>query len=527
MSTPDTTHSRINQSLFLADSSPLSELDGWVEEYLGNKRRFTFTEEEVLKSLWERGEDIRLREDSRFQEANSFQCAGESQWRLAFHTVANQILYELLLDGDWDGHDLFRRLEDLDRVAADSTFHVFSLGDERFHLSHDENNRYCLSLRTDIDIVELTTEQKGIIDLLAPRLLAHFPTESGKPWSVSSILEMLISWSDPINALDGVRPAALENWLLHQEEWARVGIDCWLPKNKLPSIAARHRYAVPPILSAPDGSITALPTLKKEENSERPITQVVDQPATSEQQLPNKRVCWRISLRTHHINEGIIPVPKQARSLYPHARKLSRMIAVPGLWFADESDMTVWLDRTKHQLFGLDLQDQFAFLEAGEVLEIAWTLAGLDFRTLGADEKVAEEETRLVDISALSQKRSTLLESYRVSLRAILSEQNEALHFQAIYEALCNRQQHKPNRATVRAVLSSSPEFVFIKAEGKWALNPAIASEVGAKSLRRFVLVAKEDKSVGGEGKQEVPSLTEIIAKSRQQMIALRALYLS
>jgi hypothetical protein len=527
MLTPETTHSSTSKSLFLAEPSPLPELDNWVDEYVRSKRRFTFTEVEVLKHLWERGEDIRLREDSRFREANTFERAIEPQWRLALHIEANQALYELLLDEDWDGHDLFHRLEEMDQATADSTFHVFSLGDERLHLSHDENNLYSLSLRANVDIVELTTEQKRTIDLLAPRLFAHFPAESRKPWSISSIMEEFIRWSDPTNALDGVVPAALENWLLHQEEWARVGLDLWLPKNSLPAMAAKHRYAVPPILSATNEINTALPTLKEEENSEQGISQVVDQPVTIEQQISNKRVCWRITLRSHHINEGIIPVPKQARSLYPLAPKLARIIAVPGLWFTDESDMTVWLDRTKNQLFGHDLQDQFAFLEAGELLEIDWTVNGLVFRTLGVDQKVAEEESRLIDLSSLTQLRSTLLESYRASLRAIMSEQKKALFFQALYEALCDRQQHKPNRATVRSVLSSSPEFVFIKAEGKWALNPTIASEVGAKSLRRFTLVAKEVEGDIGETKQKAASLTEIIAKNRQQISTLRSLYSS
>lgn len=529
MLTDETACNNASKNLFLAGPSPLPELDSWVEAYIQNMRRFTFTEDEVLKSLWNEGEDMRLREDSRFLRVMLFQQATEIQWQLAIHTVANQHLYELLLDGLWDGHDLYRCLENFNRDRADSFFHIFCPGDERFLLSQDENGLYGLALSADMATVELTTEQKKIVDQLAPQLLAHFPNDSRKPWTTSSILGELRGWSRPTDILDKVIPAALESWLLRQEEWVRVGVDNWLPKSTLPPLAARHRYAVPPIFSATGGTTAALPDLMNEEDLAHNASQIIDQPVELKEQPPlNKSVRWRVTLRTCHINEGAIPVPTQARSFYPHARKLARMIALPGLWFTDGSDMTVWLDRVKHQLFGLDLQDQFASLEAGEILEVEWTAAGLVFRTLGVDPKVAEEESRLIDLTHLARLRSTTLESYRVSLRAILGEQNKALSFEAIYEELCNRQQHKPNRATVRTILSSSPEFVFVKAEGKWTLNPAVASEAGAKLVRRFAMVAKEieDDSSRTEQEPNPLSLSQMIAKNRQHITALRTMYL-
>lgn len=529
MLTAETASNNASKNLFLAEPSPLPELDSWVEAYIQNMRRFTFTEDEVLKSLWNEGEDMRLREDSRFRQVMLFQQATEIQWQLAIHTVANQHLYELLLDGIWDGHDLYRCLENLDRDTADSYFHIFCLSDERFLLSQDENGLYGLALSADMATVELTTEQKKVVDQLAPQLLAHFPNDSRKPWTTSSILRELRGWSRPADILDKVIPAALENWLLRQEEWVRVGVDSWLPKSNLPSAVARHRYAVLPIFSPTDGNTTALPDLINEEDMARDTSLVVDQPVELKEQPPlNKSVRWRVTLRTCHINEGVLPVPTQARPSYPHARKLVRMISLPGLWFTDGSDMTVWLDRVKHQLFGLDLQDQFAFLEAGEMLEVEWTAVGLVFRTLGIDPKVADEESRLIDLAHLSQLRSATLESYRVSLRAILGEQNKTLSFEAIYEELCNRQQHKPNRATVRTILSSSPEFVFVKAEGKWALNSEVASEAGAKSVCRFAMVAKEVENGSSRTEQEPNplSLSQMIAKNRQHITALRSLYL-
>lgn len=187
--------------------------------------------------------------------------------------------------------------------------------------------------------------------------------------------------------------------------------------------------------------------------------------------------------------------------------------------------MTVWLDRTRHRFFGEDLQDQFAFLEAGQVLEVEWTPAGLVFHTLHVDAAVAEEEARLIDLTHLAQLRSTILESYRASLRALMNDQHTALSFQTLYEELCKRQQHKPNRATIRAILSSSPDFVLLKAEGKWMLNPAITSEVGAKVLRRSVMLAKQVEGDSRMIPRETIFLSEIIATNRRHIKALRSLY--
>ncbi len=516
-----------SKSLFLAEPSPLPELDSWVEEYIQNKRRFTFTEEDVLKPIWHEGEDIRLCEDSRFRQVILSHRVVVTQWQLAIHTVANQDLYELLLDGLWDGRDLYRCLESLDRNAEDSSFHIYCLNDERFLLSKDENGLYCLALSADIATVELTTEQRRVIDQLAVQLLTLSPSNSRKPWTTNSILEELRRCSHSSRMLDEVVPAALESWLLRQEEWVRVGIDSWLPKSKLPPVRAKHRYAVKPLFSSSEGIAMNLPELINEKVLKRDATEVTEESIEfKERQLLKSSVDWRVTLRTFHINEGTIPVPKQARSFYPHARKLAATIALPGLWFNDGNDMTVWLDRAKHQLFGPDLQDQFAFLEAGEMLEIEWTAAGFVFRTLGVDPKVAEEESRLIDLTRLSQLRSTTLESYRVSLRAILSRQSQALSFQAIYEELCKRQKHKPNRATIRTILSSSPEFVFVKPENKWALNPEVASEVAAKFLRRSATVAKQFEGDRNRTQQEPVSLSQMIAKNRQRLSDLRSIYL-
>src|SRR5207244_9668050 len=137
-----------------------------------------------------------------------------------------------------------------------------------------------------------------------------------------------------------------------------------------------------------------------------------------------------------------------------------------------------------------------------------------------------EEEIRLIDLTSLAQQRSQALESYRTSVRMILSESDTPLHFRDLYEQLCVRQQHKPNSSTIRTILSSSPEFVFDEAEKKWRLNTTTNTEVGAKLLRGSMLFAKQIKESGNEAQEESLSLIEMIDRNRKQLSALRMLYL-
>ena len=519
-----------SSNLFLEESSQLPELDSWVEAYIQKQRRFTFTEEEVLKSLWEEGEDVRLREDSRFQVVLLPHQSAIPHWRLSRHIVANQALYELLVDEHWDGQDLYSRLGLLDKEVSGTYLHVFCLHDERFVLSEDEQGLYSLSLSATEGKEELTLEQKNIIERVAPELLLVASQKSKKPWSTTSIMQELKRLSLSREVLDTCVPAALENWLLNEEAWVRVGVDMWLPKSEIPRVEKQHRYAVLPVFSAEDNSNIAIPKIVNEHTLPYEAFQIetIEEPTVAKEiQFPNKSIRWKVILRTFHINEGSIPVPKQARALYPHARKLFSIVALAGVWFTDASEMTVWLDKEQHQLYGSDLQEQLAFLEAGTALEVILTATSIVFRTLGIDQKVAEEEVRLVDLTDLAQLRSTTMESYRSSLHAILTRHNMPLRFQDLYEELCSRQQHQPNRATIRSILSSSPEFVFVKIEGKWGLNTAISSETSVKSLRRAKMVAHCAESDPQTAQEEPVSLLEMIAKNRQQLAALSSMYLA
>src|SRR5579883_2043356 len=83
--------------IFLAEPAPIEELDGWILTYQKSQRRFTFTEAEVLQTYWHQGEDILLREDSRFKEAALPDMAFPGQWQLSHHKIANQLIYESLV----------------------------------------------------------------------------------------------------------------------------------------------------------------------------------------------------------------------------------------------------------------------------------------------------------------------------------------------------------------------------------------------------------------------------------------------
>jgi len=517
-----------NYDVFLEKPSELTEIDGWVEAYIKSRRRFTFSEKDVLQSLWDGGEDIRLREDSRFCEVTLPNQTQEVQWRLNTQIITNQHLYELLEDEEWDGNDLYQYLGQIDQNVSEGAFHIFCAHDHRFVLSYNDQGLYHVSLRIDRKKITLTPEQKNSIDQLAPQILDLFLDNDRTPWSTHILLEHLKQLSYTPDILGAVLPAALENWLLQREEWVRVGRDMWFPKKLVPSLAKSHRYAVLPVSSQAKGSTLSLPAISYESSTIQEVIPVVDETSRHQNQVTiSSTVKWKMTLRTAHINEGYIPIPTKARVSYPHANKLSSIVAVPGVWFTDASEMTIWLDTEKHQLYGPDVQDQLAFLVAGTVLEILWTTSGITLNTIGVDINIAEEEVRLVDLTELAHLRSAASESYRGSLRAIMVPSNRGWSFPELYNELCYRQQHKPNRSTIRAILSSSSEFIFVRAENKWILNSDVTPETGARALRKAILIA-QDSYVGDDTiPQKTVSLVEMIAKSRQRLAHLRSAYIS
>jgi len=517
-----------NSHIFLAEPIPISELNNWIAEYQNSQQRFTFTEAEVLQTYWEQGEDILLREDNRFKEV-ALPDLAYPQWRLSIHTLANQCIFESLLDDAWDGEDLCHYLQQLDQQSDETLFHVFCLADQRFSLSQNAEGCYHISLSQQMRKVNLNAEQKQALEDLADKLLEAFPQQRRSPWTIFEIVEQVkrLSAAD-FPSLEVLLPAELTQWLRRQDGWAQVGRDLWFPRHLLPSPAQNRRYAVLSIKAGKNGQIPSL--LTPMETNEQSANETMDQeipveePSSTSRQTP-ERNRWKVTLLTLHLNEGYIPIPPQMRGFYPHDRNKDTICMLPGIWFADASEMTVWLDLERHRLYGPDITDQLAFLDAGTILGIFGSNAGFTFSMIGQDPDIFEEEARLIDITELAQMRSSLLESYRTSLRLLLASAQQGNVFSELYLELCQRQQHKPNRSTIRAILSSSPEFFFDKSEKKWKLLSGVSEETGASALRKVAVTAQQITSDSGSQPSDMPSLATMIARNHQQLIDLRKVY--
>lgn len=514
---------------FLTEPTHIPELNDWVTTYLLSQRRFTFTEAEVLQPYWDQGEDILLREDSRFQNAILPDSPSSGQWQLCNHTVANELIYDSLLNDKWNGEDLYQYLQELDRQEKETTFHIFCVSDKRFSLSQNQESRYHIDLSREIAKVTLSAEQKNVLDSLARQLLDAFPYQSRTPWPTSKILEQIKYTSPDSLILKHMIPATVTQWLQQRDEWAKVGRDLWFPKQLLAPPIQNRRYAV---LSIDAGkqrySISFRDTLGTDEkDTNKTMNQEENgadkHPRSSQQTVARSK--WKVALRTLHLNEGYIPIPSHARTFYLYSHKLNNPVALSGIWFADASKMTVWLDTTHHRIYGPDIMDQLAFLDAGTILEVSWSDAGLAFNIAGSDPEIFEEEARLIDLTELAQLRSTVLESYRASLRVLLTSANEGKNFAELYQELCQRQQHKPNRSTIRTILSSSPEFCFEKFESKWKLLSDVTEETSASTLRKIAVTAQQAANKDSGQSSNTLSLTEMIARNRQQLTDLRHIY--
>lgn len=165
---------------------------------------------------------------------------------------------------------------------------------------------------------------------------------------------------------------------------------------------------------------------------------------------------WAFPLRTIHLLEGFLPVPARVRSAYPpRAADEGERAILRGLCFESDEALWLWLDRQQDRLYGPDLVEKLAWLEAGALLRIQWTPNVIVLRLAGHDDEVQREENRLVDPQALKALRGGLGESCRQSLQAILSAYTDDLTFPQLVQAPRQRQDHDVARSSVRTILSS------------------------------------------------------------------------
>lgn len=412
------------------------------------KRRTTFTEREILEPLWNEGQDARLREDERF-----WQLEG-GQWHLAGQKLANDVLYQRLQNGEWDGNALDQELLQLDNEFGG--FHVFCPLDMRL-MFEAGTWRPANAERLPI----LDADQIALLDTHEENLLEEWRVQAnGAPWQTLQIVSCLkvLGW-EPVNMPESEVVTA---WLLQHRDWARVSRDLWQPCSALPFALKLESPRVIPIVP---NALTQPPDLTQDDiaAAENPPVDQADEsqlppaaPVTRDDQLS---ATWHETLRTIHLVNGYLPVPPDARYLYPNAHGIEAFCVLRGIWYEDASSFPVWLDKNEHRFFGQALAERTGFLETGAVLQIHWDASGILLQVKGLDERVNQEEERLADPAALAQLREGIGESYRQSLRTLLELHPEGMTFVELYRALNMRQQHVAHRGSIQAILIISPEF--------------------------------------------------------------------
>lgn len=422
-------------------------------------RRTTFTEREILEAQWNEGEDVRLREDARF-----WQLEG-GQWHLLEQTLANDELCQRLQDGKWDGGALEDELQRLD--AEMGGFHVLCPLDARLRF---ENGLWQLENAERLPVLD--AEQIASLDAYAEPLLDEWRVQAdGTPWQTMELVRQLktLGWE----VFGATEIGIVTAWLLQKSDWVRVARDLWQPRTALPRALTVQSPRVLPVRSGP--SLHTSPSAPDDSSGEMEPSPEDEPENTSLPSPPVTRVgqqaaTWRETLRTIHLINGYLPVPPDARFMYPNAQGIETFGALRGIWYEDASDFPMWLDRQEHRLFGPALAERIGFLETGALLQIHWDAVGVLLQVQGIDERVNEEEARLADAAALAELRGGIGESYRQSLRALLEQRPEGMTFSELYRALCTRQQHIAHRGSVQAILSLSPEFT--RQERVWKLDP-------------------------------------------------------
>ena len=426
---------------------PVELLNG-VVEYFGQRRR-TFTEDEALHPLWDGGEEIRLREDPRFWE-----LSGCNHFHLAHQRLANHLLADRLWQGVWDGTALDKTLDQLDE-AAPGMFHVFCEVDP--HLGR-ENGAYVLQARPRLQCPEDFARK---LDAIGPELLKEHGT-SPVPKTTGELLDMAARLDETIETSDDELDN-MEAWLSSGEMWTEVARGLWLPPYLVPLPVEPKPFRLSAVRGAVSGigeaeievfdaSVELLP------QPDRPSRVVLPDPPV--ERHPDAAVTWTQTLYTVHIDSGYLPVPIGARFRYPRFVGRICPLAIRGLLHETGQEGLLWLDRVHHRFYGDFLQSAIEWEEAGRRLQIRWGADVLAITQGEVDLAVQEEERRFVDPEALNSVRSGLGESYRQSLMQILKEHPDGLAFRPLYDALASRVHHRPSRASVRAVLTASPEFL-------------------------------------------------------------------
>lgn len=458
-------------------SLPESELDRLTTQTIERmvNVRYTFTEDEALRPVWEAGYEVTADSDPRFALVQESDGSHPRQWRLETQAVANDLLLDVLRTGGWDGRDLGTELERLGH--EDGIHYVFCPTDSRFRLRQgrvwEPSDEVQVSLPEDI---------RTTLDTLGPELLQSWKGDSARPWTVRRITEVLSDMGWP-EASEGRNWLLVRSWLCGFPAVTRVGADYWVPADSVPEAPRRRALTVVP-LRHPERALARA----GQEHDHAPQAQGgLEALSDDDALIPLLDVgasvastSSTVTLRTINVIEGFLPVTARVRWMYPARPADSGPIEVlRGKWFDTGDDLWLWLDRADNRLYGPDLADQLAWCSPGERIQVDWAADVLVLRTAGIDSQVQEEEVRLVDPDALRKLRGGVGETYRESLVAILKETPAGLTFPEVVGAVRDRQLHTAHRGTIRTVLSAGG---FVQRGDRWFVGPD--AEDSARHLR-------------------------------------------
>jgi hypothetical protein len=470
----------------------ISLLDAVVKER--STSRYTFTEEDALQKIWTTGEDIRLREDTRFWEIE-----GTNHFQLVEHKLANEQLADRLWQGVWDGTDLESELEKLD-TAQPTSFHVFCKADPRFVEIRNQ-----LRLTATPILVFEEPELNGIAGELLKYHLEH-----NSPLNTRQLIEIALRINGEISVAED-QVDRMVSWLYTRPEWSEIGRGLWFPTELIPAVEKPQRIRVVCVGGNGQHTVVNESFIEEETESSASVTSNHDPPV---ERHPDSSVSWTHVLRTVHILGNYVPVPSGARFRYPRFVGHSGPLAISTLFHDSGRDGFLWLDRDHNRFFGEFLAEMVQWEEAGRKLLINWKPEGVVIRLGEVDCEVQSEELRHLDPEALRDLRMGRGESYRQSLVAILKETESGLNFRDLYERLALRQNHKASRGSIRAVLSQSPEFVCQNSVWKWR-----DVEGAATDFRRRLVLA--DLAANANANlEDLGSVAEAVAQKIRETLA-------
>ena len=452
--------------------APIDLLDEVVERLQYSRR--TFMEEEALAAVWACGEDIRLREDPRFWE-----IAGCGHFHLAHHRLANRQLADRLWQGLWDGYNLDAELGKLN-AAEPGTFHVFCEADPYLQL---EGAAYFLVARAK---TSYPPELAARLERLRTTLLETHRLLS-TPRTTRELLDMATRLDEGIAASEDAIDH-FESWLSNAEEWTEIARGLWLLSELVPQPEPPRPFRVRPIQGSHSWQHgdSVIEVVEADESSLGAAAEnrlvLPDPPVERE---PDASVRWIQTLRTIHLHFAYLPVPTGARFRYPRFVGRTGPLAIPTVIHETGQEGFVWLDREHHRFFGDFLRAAIEWDEAGRRLHLCWSPEAVVITHGELDSEVHEEERRFLAPEDLYDLRLGKGESYRQSLARILREQVAGMPFRSLYEALTPRLGHRPSRASIRAVLSASPEFAMRGNSWRWRSVPD-----AARSFRRTMVLS-------------------------------------